>query len=186
MDGGRKLDVVDATDTTIGQEDFTVIHTQGLPHREVHVWFITPTHKLIFQRRSLNKSSYPGLLDATVGGHVEIGDSYEQAALREVEEEAGLNLNPEQLIFLGKFHGFAHDLVTGTKNNTWRSYYLHIFAGKLTDLKIEAIDGAGFEVISLDAILKGAPANANQIIPTLLEAPYRMIFEHIAKEVAQA
>lgn len=183
MDGGRKLDVVNDADTIIGQEDFTVIHTQGLAHREVHVWFITPARELIFQRRSMNKSSYPGLLDATVGGHVEIGDSYEQAALREVEEEAGIILNPEQLIFLGKFHGYAHDLVTGTKNNTWRSYYLHKFNGQPSDLKVEAVDGAGFEAISFDTILSGTLTNPERIIPTLLQEPYRAIYAQISLRI---
>jgi isopentenyldiphosphate isomerase len=84
------LDVVDENDNVIGQEPRSKIHREGLFHREVHVLFITPNKEIIFQKRGINKDSYPGLLDATVGGHVSQGETYETAALKEMEEETGI------------------------------------------------------------------------------------------------
>lgn len=57
------------------------IHNQGLLHREIHVWFYTPKGEIIFQHRAKDKDTYPDLLDATVGGHVEINSDYENTAL---------------------------------------------------------------------------------------------------------
>ncbi|HZJ41249.1 MAG TPA: hypothetical protein VFD16_03225, partial [Candidatus Saccharimonadales bacterium] len=70
------LNIVDANDNIIGERERAEIHRLGLLHREIHVYFLTPDKKFIFQHRAKDKDSYPDLLDATVGGHVEIGDTY--------------------------------------------------------------------------------------------------------------
>ena len=59
------------------------MHKKGLLHPEIHVWFYTPDKEIIFQHRAKNKDTYPDLLDATVGGHVDIGEYVDKAALRE-------------------------------------------------------------------------------------------------------
>lgn len=79
-----KIPIVNEQDEVIGEEERSIIHQKGLLHREAHVIFITPDKKIIFQKRGLNKETYPGLLDWTVGGHVDsANDSYEQTAERE-------------------------------------------------------------------------------------------------------
>ena len=40
------------------------------------------------------------LLDATVGGHVEIGSDYENTALQELEEETGIKAEKNNLAFI--------------------------------------------------------------------------------------
>ncbi|MCL4437679.1 NUDIX domain-containing protein [Patescibacteria group bacterium] len=85
MADNRKLNIVDESGNIIGEETRCNIHKNGLLHKEIHVWFYTPKGEIIFQHRAKNKDVYPDLLDATVGGHVEIGDDYEHAALKEIE-----------------------------------------------------------------------------------------------------
>jgi len=79
-----RIPIVDEKDNIIGEEERSVIHQKGILHREVHVWFITPDRKIIFQKRKLGQETYPGLLDATAGGHVDRReDSYKNSAERE-------------------------------------------------------------------------------------------------------
>ncbi len=52
MPGETMLEIVDDSDTVIGVRSREEIHTLGLRHREVHVWFVTPDNDIIFQRRS--------------------------------------------------------------------------------------------------------------------------------------
>jgi isopentenyldiphosphate isomerase len=63
-----------------------------LIHRSVHVLVIEPQGKLLLQKRSARKDVQPGKWDTSVGGHVGFGQSYEEAARREAEEELGLKI----------------------------------------------------------------------------------------------
>ncbi len=140
------LNIVDENDNIIGNETREKIHQEGLLHREIHIYFITPNKEIIFQHRAKDKDTYPDLLDATVGGHVDIGDSYKDAAIREMEEETGLKVDIDSLIFLNKTRGKSSlDKATGKINNVWRESYIYYFQGKLSDLKKEKGKAIAFE-----------------------------------------
>ena len=98
----RKLEVVNDNDEVIYLETLKEIHEKELLHRDIHIWFITPNNEIVFQHRSKNKDLLPDKLDSTVGGHVEAGDSYEKTAIKECEEETGIKINIDKLLFLGK------------------------------------------------------------------------------------
>ena len=82
--------VVDDNDTILGTERRAVVHARGLRHRSVHVLVFNPAGELLIQLRSAAKDSYPLHWDNSVGGHVGPGETYEQAAARELAEELGL------------------------------------------------------------------------------------------------
>ena len=92
------LEVVDENDNVIDLENRLRIHQEGLLHREIHIWFITPNGEIILQHRSKNKDTNADKLDATVGGHVEPGMSYEATAIKECKEETGLDVEVQQLV----------------------------------------------------------------------------------------
>ena len=96
------LNIVSEDDEIIVPGTRERIHKEGLLHQEVHIYFVTPKKEIIFQHRAKDKDTFPDLLDATVGGHVEIGDSYEQTAIKEAEEETGIKINPLDLVFINK------------------------------------------------------------------------------------
>lgn len=79
------------------------VHRDGDWHRALHVWVVGVGDEgpfLTFQRRSLAKDTWPGKLDATVGGHYRAGEGLEQT-LRETEEEIGLRVTLDDLIYAG-------------------------------------------------------------------------------------
>jgi 16S rRNA (adenine1518-N6/adenine1519-N6)-dimethyltransferase len=45
---------------------------------------------LLLQKRSLLKDACPGLWDSSVSGHLDAGEDYAPAAVRELEEEMGI------------------------------------------------------------------------------------------------
>jgi isopentenyldiphosphate isomerase len=76
-------------------------HVHGNPsliHRSVHVLVVSRDGRLLLQKRSMRKDVQPGRWDTSVGGHVGFGQSYEEAARREAEEELGMR--PDTLLFL--------------------------------------------------------------------------------------
>jgi len=88
---GELLDVVDEADCVVGRETRRRIHEQGLMHRAVHVVLIdSASGRFLLCRRSEAKDTHPGLWDISVGGHVASGEGYEETAVREIREEAGV------------------------------------------------------------------------------------------------
>ena len=163
------LNIVSNNDEIIGEETRTNIHTHGWFHREIHVYFVTPKKELILQHRALDKDTFPDLLDAAVGGHVEIGDSYETAALREIAEETGLKVKASDLIFINQIKKNSKDESNGKINNVFRFNYLYIFKGNISDLKIEVGKAIGFEAWPLDKLLNLPDGDQTRFIPYVLE-----------------
>jgi 8-oxo-dGTP pyrophosphatase MutT (NUDIX family) len=56
---------------------------------------------LLVQRRAATKDTWPGCLDVTAAGHLRSGEELLRGGLRELEEELGLEVEPERLIPLG-------------------------------------------------------------------------------------
>jgi len=94
-DADEFLDVVDEQDQVTGRAGRREIHRQGWLHRAVHVFLIDKQQRLYLQKRAWNKEEYPGRWDSSASGHVESGESYPDAARRELEEELGLEATLE-------------------------------------------------------------------------------------------
>ena len=73
------------------------IHRDGDWHLSVHIWIKASDGRLLLQRRSLAKENNPGLWDVSVAGHVSAGESALVSAIREVEEEIGVTIAPDEL-----------------------------------------------------------------------------------------
>ncbi|RYG59850.1 MAG: NUDIX domain-containing protein [Alphaproteobacteria bacterium] len=173
------LSVVDNDDVVIGRQLRSIIHREGLRHREVHVWFVTKKNELIFQRRGPHKDTYPECLDATAGGHVEEGQDYMKAAVAEVSEETGMNVPRHMLTPLGKVDVLQEDAPRHVVNRVYRMVYLYRYAGEVADLKVEQGDGGGFELIALTDVLAKRGALINQLVPGLLEPAYAPVWKSI-------
>lgn len=162
------LNIVDEEDNIIGQEERIKIHAEGLLHREIHVCFITPNKEIIFQHRAKDKDTFPDLLDATVGGHVEIGDSYEKTAIKETDEETGVKINSSDIVLVSKSANSAKDAINQKINYAFQSEYLYIYNGSLGDLAVEDGKAIGFEAWTIDELLNLSEKNKKIFIPYVL------------------
>jgi isopentenyl-diphosphate delta-isomerase len=178
------LDLVNENDEIIGQALRSEIHDKGLKHREVHVWFITPDKRIIFQKRAANKETWPNMLDATAGGHVELGMDYDQAALAEVSEETGLNVALQDLVFIDKYKSRSFDEVTGKTNDVFRAVYGYAYSGKLDDLKIEDEMGAGFKAYPVEKLYHPSQETLLEIIDSHIHPSKHHIFQTLEKLVS--
>lgn len=181
MADNRKLNIVDENGNIIGEETRENIHNQGLLHREIHVWFYTPKGEIIFQHREKDKDTYPDLLDATVGGHVEINSDYENTALQELEEETGIKAEKNNLAFIQMVRSKTFDIATNKTNNVIRAIYAYRYEGKVEDLKVEKGKAIGFESWPLEKIFNITTEDRKRFIPAILEDETFGIFGKIQK-----
>ncbi len=95
------FDIVDENDKVIGQAPRSECHgNPALIHRVAHVMVFNPAGELLLQKRADSKDIQPGKWDTSVGGHLDPGEDYRQAAVREMQEELGIENVP--LTFLYK------------------------------------------------------------------------------------
>ena len=86
--------------------DRETAHRDGILHRTAHVWIVrkqTQGYDILLQKRSMDKDSFPGLYDTSSAGHIPSGSEPLPSAIRELQEELGIEATPEQLIYAGSF-----------------------------------------------------------------------------------
>jgi isopentenyldiphosphate isomerase len=85
------FDIVDKDDHVIGRASRSEVHgNPELTHRVAHVLVFNSSGQLYLQLRAPDKDVQPGKWDTSVGGHVDVGETYEEAATREMREELGI------------------------------------------------------------------------------------------------
>ncbi|MBI4147188.1 NUDIX hydrolase [Candidatus Woesearchaeota archaeon] len=105
------LDLVDQRDRVIGRERRSLVYAQGLSNfRVINAFIRNSKGELWIPRRTAAKKMFPLCLDMSVGGHVESGETYEQAFKRETKEETNLDAERLPYIFLGKLTPHEHDV----------------------------------------------------------------------------
>ncbi len=83
--------LVDEAGNVIGAATRGRCHSGArLLHPVVHLHVFDSLGRLYLQRRPLWKDIQPGRWDTAVGGHIDLGESVEQALQREAREELGI------------------------------------------------------------------------------------------------
>ena len=101
------FDVVDENDRVVGKALRSEVHGKGMWHRAIYVFVFNSQVELFIQQRSDNKDVEPGLWDCSVTGHPSSGERYDEAAIREAEEEIGVRISPIRLFFM-KYGPYQH------------------------------------------------------------------------------
>ena len=98
------IDIYDSDMNLLGTAMKSQAYGEGLWHKNVHVWALDGDD-VWFQLRSQNKPYYPSLLDATITGSIETGETPKQTAIREFEEKLGLLVSEAEFekLFTYKF-----------------------------------------------------------------------------------
>ena len=88
------FDVVNDRDEVVAQATRAVVHARRLLHRAVHVLVLGTDGRVFLQQRSKLKDTSPGLWNSACSGHLDAGEDYDPAAVRELGEEIGLAVTP--------------------------------------------------------------------------------------------
>ncbi|WP_217248174.1 NUDIX hydrolase [Streptomyces sp. AC602_WCS936] len=111
------LDIVDENDHVVGQARRGDAYARGLRHRCAFVLARDPQGRVFVHRRTATKQVFPSLYDMFVGGVVGTGESYDDAALREAQEELGVTGLPRPSFLFN----FLYD--DGAGRTWWSAVY---------------------------------------------------------------
>lgn len=101
----EKFDLVDKDDNVVGVTNKAQSHAQGIIHRVAAIFIFSDDTNLYVQ---VHEGSN-GILDSTVGGHVQASETYLEGATREMAEEVGLDTD---LDFVGNI--YSDETYTGS------------------------------------------------------------------------
>ena len=100
-DAGQKasemFDVVNEKNEVTGQLTRGEVHARGLLHRAVHIFVVNKRGQIYLQQRSHLKDVSPMKWDSSAAGHLDAGEDYATAAVRELGEEIGIHVDTTEL-----------------------------------------------------------------------------------------
>ncbi|TGB09342.1 NUDIX domain-containing protein [Streptomyces sp. MZ04] len=131
------LAIVDENDEVVGEAPRGEAYARGLRHRCAFIEVRDAQGRLFVHRRTPNKLVFPSRYDLFVGGVVGAGESYEDAALREAEEELGVSGLPRPTP-LFKF------LYEDGAGHSWWSYLYEVVCDVPVSPQVEEVAWHGF------------------------------------------
>jgi 8-oxo-dGTP pyrophosphatase MutT (NUDIX family) len=84
------VDLIDRDDRVIGRASRRRVRAENLLHRGVGILCRNSGGLIYVHKRTDIKDVFPGMYDMFVGGVVEAGETYDEAASREIAEELGI------------------------------------------------------------------------------------------------
>jgi isopentenyldiphosphate isomerase len=132
MSRDELVDVVDESDRVIGQAARRDVRRQNLRHRSVYVLVFNSTGQLFVHRRTLSKDVFPGHWDVAVGGVVNAGESYDEGARRELQEELGVADLPLRRLFPLRYDD-THNRVAGVVYSCTSDGPFHLQASEIAE-----------------------------------------------------
>ncbi|MCX4810589.1 NUDIX domain-containing protein [Streptomyces sp. NBC_01239] len=131
-------DIVNMDDEIIGQAEKSEIEEKGLICRVAFVMLHNARGELLLHQRAATKRAYPLYWSGAAAGHVNAGETYEEAAHRELREELGIETTCR---LVGKFYS--------EPDREMVKVFLGSYDGPI---KIEAAEVARVEHFSLDRL----------------------------------
>lgn len=86
-----------------GADETAFAHDVSLVMGNAHVWLWRRTPngiEVLLQKRSQSRKRSPGMFHISAAGHINVGESPVDAAVRETNEELGIIINPADLYFV--------------------------------------------------------------------------------------
>ena len=131
--------MVDEHNNVVGAVPRREMRAKRLPHRSTYILVFNSHGDLYVQKRTLTKDVFPGYYDPAAGGVVLAGESYEEGARRELEEEMGIHGIP----LTGLFDFYFED----EHVRLWGRAFSCVYDGEVV-LQAEEVESGAFMPIS--------------------------------------
>ena len=122
-----RIAVVDKNNEPTGEiKQRLQIHSDGDWHRITAIYIVNRDGHILCHRRADTSERSPGQWQPYVGGHILHNEIPVQGAVRELHEELGLNVRPQELK--------AGPMRKSEKISAWTYTFVYRFTGRMEDL----------------------------------------------------
>ncbi|SDX91169.1 Isopentenyldiphosphate isomerase [Lutibacter oricola] len=156
-------------------------HKNGIYHASAHIWIFNNSEEILIQKRASDKDTFPNFWDISVAGHISAGEKPLTSAIREVEEEIGLNVDASQLKFIGTYN----KKVIHNKHlidNELHYIYICKLDLDVKSLKIQAEEVSAIKMIHLNDLIVKVNSNNSNFVPHGKEY-FNLVFKNIKKDI---
>lgn len=150
------FDILDENGEVTGETaPRSYVHRHGLYHRTAHIWLVKDG-KVLLQRRSPCKDSFPGRLDISSAGHISAGEEPLDSAVRELAEELGITASPSELLLVGKISRHYVKRFYGEIFDDRELAFVYLFTGEfeLPQIKIQQSEISEVGLYSFEECLR--------------------------------
>jgi len=143
----------------------------GKWHKVVTAWIINPRGELLLQLRGSYVNKNPNVYDVSVAGHIRAGETVRHGAVREIKEELGLDVNPDQLV----------EITTGnSKSSHLYTVFLVRMDVPLEAFRLDPVEVAGVKYLHWRELAAMTPEEMvkENIRPHIA---HKALFEHLEK-----
>ncbi|PNQ72531.1 hydrolase [Hanstruepera neustonica] len=180
------IDIVDSFGKPTGQSALkSDIHKQGFYHNTAHIWLYTRKGDILLAQRAASKTICPLLWDVSVAGHVDAGETIERAAIRETQEEIGLQITADDLEKIGVFSCFqSYD--NGITDNEFHHTFIVELKQGLNNLIPQPHEVDDLKLVSTEefiTLLEHSSTNGHFV--AINKAYYLFVLDTIKKRMEQ-
>ncbi|MGA3150648.1 MAG: NUDIX domain-containing protein [Candidatus Saccharimonadales bacterium] len=180
------VDILDEQMNTTGKTMLkSEAHKKSLRHGGAHLWIYNSKGEILLQLRHPSKVIRPNVWDVSAAGHISAGDTPEETAVREAEEELGVKVDPDKFIFIG-INKVDEPMPDGWTHRGFNWSYVIELDLDLSKLKFQKGEVADIRWVPLDQFEAeiNDPQRSKKYTPSRLEF-YPVIIESIRKELGR-
>ncbi|RRB07293.1 NUDIX hydrolase [Larkinella rosea] len=183
------MDLLEIFDANNRPLDFTKpkkdAHRDGDWHRTSEIVVLNDQDEVLLSLRHPGKAVLPDYWDVCVGGHVDPQESYENCAIREVEEEIGVRPKTGELHFLGMVAVEAIDPAVSLIDREHAAVYLYRTNRTLDQFTMQFDEVADLRFIPLKTVLAELRSGNYSLAYTPPQSTYLQTLEMTADYLAQ-
>ena len=143
-----------------------------------HIWVVNHEGQLLCSKRSETLSGNPGKWQSYFGGHVPFGLSFEETAVKELQEEVGLNISSLDLFFV-------EDSLHEGRKQFCKSFAL-LFNGNISDVSFPDAEVVDAKWMKMDEYWNEQERNPERWCNRCFPKHQKIILEWLASQYLTA
>jgi isopentenyl-diphosphate delta-isomerase len=147
------------------------------------LWLINEKGEVLLSQRAAHMSTDANMWGPSVSGKVDIGEDAEQAAIREANEELGID--PAEVIPVRHLHDSSHNHSDG-RLREFSIFSTNVESALIDKMRLEPDEVAAVKWISLQNLQNEYEQNPNMIIISSNKPLWAEIFENLKVVTSEA